>query len=111
MKSSSLAYNKRETRDKQPLGRDPDRSWCHHRTSVNLFWSQLMDPCTSSVLPLISMERGLRPRKYVMRRLVEQNPSCKIYLGYIRREGICTLIVIHSLDGDDKCDGPLDFSI
>ena len=26
---SSLAYNRHETRDKRPLGRGPDRSWCH----------------------------------------------------------------------------------
>ena len=26
MKSYSLAYNRRDTRDKRPLGRDPDRS-------------------------------------------------------------------------------------
>ena len=23
-----------ETRDKRPLDRDPDRSWCHHHTSM-----------------------------------------------------------------------------
>ena len=34
VKSSSLAYNRRETRDKRPL--DPDRSWCHLHTSVTL---------------------------------------------------------------------------
>ena len=33
----------RETQDKQPLGRDPKRSWCHCHTSVKLFWSQPMD--------------------------------------------------------------------
>ena len=37
MKSSSLVYNLRETRGKRPLGRDPDRSWWHLRTSVKLF--------------------------------------------------------------------------
>jgi hypothetical protein len=37
VKSSSLAYNRRETRDKRPLGRDSDRSWCHLHTSVNCF--------------------------------------------------------------------------
>ena len=34
--SSSLAYNRRETWVKRPLGRDPDRSWCHLHTSVKL---------------------------------------------------------------------------
>ena len=34
---SSLAYNRRETRDKRPLGRDLDRSWCHRRTMIKLF--------------------------------------------------------------------------
>ena len=32
--SSSLAYNRRETRDKRPLGRDQERSWCHLHRSV-----------------------------------------------------------------------------
>ena len=36
-KVSDLAYNQRETQEKQQLGRDPDRSWCHHHTSVKLF--------------------------------------------------------------------------
>ena len=27
----------RETRVKRPLGRDPDRSWCHRNTSVNTY--------------------------------------------------------------------------
>jgi hypothetical protein len=35
--SSSLAYNRRDTRDKGPLGRDPDRSWCKLHTRVKLF--------------------------------------------------------------------------
>ena len=46
VKSSSLAYNQRETRDKQPLDRDLDRSWCHRNTSVKLSWSQPMNPWT-----------------------------------------------------------------
>ena len=36
-----------ETRDKRPLGRDPDRSWCHLHTSLKLFCSQLMAPWIS----------------------------------------------------------------
>ena len=47
MKSSSLAYNRRETRDKRSLGRDLDRSWCHLHNSVKLFWSQPMAPWAS----------------------------------------------------------------
>ena len=30
----SLAYNRCETEDKRPLGRDPDSSWCHFHTSL-----------------------------------------------------------------------------
>ena len=37
----------RETRDKRPLGRDLDGSWCHLHTSVKHFWSQPNDPWTS----------------------------------------------------------------
>ena len=44
VKSSSLAYNRRETRDKRPLIRDPDRTWCHLHTNVKLSWSQPMNP-------------------------------------------------------------------
>ena len=29
VKNSSLAYNRREIRDKRPLGRNLDRNWCH----------------------------------------------------------------------------------
>ena len=32
-------------RDKRPLGKDPDRSWCYCN-SEKLFWSQLMAPLT-----------------------------------------------------------------
>ena len=46
VKSSSLAKNRRETRDKRPLDREPDRSWCHLHTSVKLVWSQPVDPWT-----------------------------------------------------------------
>ena len=38
-----LTYNQRETRDKWPLDRDPDRSWCYLHTSVKLSWSQPME--------------------------------------------------------------------
>ena len=40
----SAVYNPGETRDKRPLGRDPDRSWRHRHSSVKLPWSQYMDP-------------------------------------------------------------------
>ena len=43
-----LAYNQRENRDKQQLGRDQDRSWCHCHTSVKFFWSE---PKASWTLP------------------------------------------------------------
>ena len=36
VKSSSLPYNRCETRDKRPLGRDLKRSWCHRHTSMLL---------------------------------------------------------------------------
>ena len=35
-----VAYNRRETRDKRPMGRDPENNLCHLHTSVKLFWSQ-----------------------------------------------------------------------
>ena len=37
LKALGISYNRRETRDKRPLGRDPDRSWCHCHTSVKIF--------------------------------------------------------------------------
>ena len=48
VKSSSLAYNRSETRDKRPLGRDPGRSWCHLHARVKPFWSQPMAPWISA---------------------------------------------------------------
>ena len=39
VKDSNLAYTQCETWDKQPLGRDPERSWCNLHSSVKLFWS------------------------------------------------------------------------
>ena len=36
VKISSLVYNQHEIRDKQPLGRDPARSWCHRPPLVFL---------------------------------------------------------------------------
>ena len=46
LKSSSLAYKRRETRDKRLLGRDLDMSWCPLHTSLKLFWSRHMAPWT-----------------------------------------------------------------
>ena len=39
-----------ETRDKRPLGSDPDRSWCHRYTksTKKFFWSQPMVPWASA---------------------------------------------------------------
>ena len=47
MKISRLSL--RETRDKRPLGRDPDRSWCHRHTT--------------SILPPMSMESWTATKK------------------------------------------------
>ena len=56
----------RETRDKRPLGRDPDRSWCHCHTSAKLSLSQPMDPWTewqhTRMLPM-SMETWAATKK------------------------------------------------
>ena len=30
-----LAYNRRKTRNKRPLVRDPDRSWCHRHMQAH----------------------------------------------------------------------------
>ena len=37
----------RETRDKPPLGMDPELSWYYLHTSANLCWSQPIAPWTS----------------------------------------------------------------
>ena len=67
MKSSSLSYNRRETRDKRPLGRDPDRSCCHLHTSVKLFyrspWFHRYRRQHTGVLQFSPWIHGLRPRK------------------------------------------------
>ena len=42
-KMKSARRSLRKTRDKLPLGRDPDRSCCHLHTNVKLSWSQPMD--------------------------------------------------------------------
>ena len=68
MKSSSLAYNRHETRDKQPLDTEPYRSWCSRHTSVKFFWSQPIDPWRSErqhtlMLPPMSMEPWVATKK------------------------------------------------
>ena len=37
VQSSSLAYNRRESEDRRPLGRDPERSRFHLHIRVNIF--------------------------------------------------------------------------
>ena len=58
VKSSRLILQ--PTRDKRPLARNPDRSWCHRHTSVKLSWLQPKDLWTerqhTRMLPLTSME-------------------------------------------------------
>jgi hypothetical protein len=46
VKSFVLVYNRHETWDKRPLGRDSDRRWCHCHTNVKLSWLQPMNPWT-----------------------------------------------------------------
>ena len=43
-----VAYNWCETWNKQPFGRDPDRSWCHCYIGVKIFCSQPLAPWTSA---------------------------------------------------------------
>ena len=55
----------RETRDKRPSGRYPDRSWCHLHTSVKLFWSQLLSGSLSNGhLFRVSRRLYARPRTF-----------------------------------------------
>ena len=53
VKSSSLAYNRRETLGNRSLSRDPDRSWCHLHTSVK----------HTRMVPLMSMEPWAETKK------------------------------------------------
>ena len=58
-----LAYNRRKTRDKRPLGRDPDRCWCHCHTSVKHFFFVAAHGQHMGVLPLSPWwSHGLRPK-------------------------------------------------
>ena len=52
-----LAYNRRETRYKRSLSRDPDRNWCHSHTSV-VFSVAALVPCCCRC----SWSHGLRSK-------------------------------------------------
>ena len=61
------AYNRCETQDRQPLGRDPHRSWCHHHTSVKLFdcspWIHWLSCSTLVCCHWCPWSHGLWPKK------------------------------------------------
>ena len=84
-----LAYNRRETQDKRQLGRDPDRSWCHHHSMINLSWVQPMPSWTTGSI-LIFCRRGpwnngLWPKKVYTSVVV--NPvlsSRNFHLAYVQ---------------------------
>ena len=42
-----IISDRRDTRDKWPLARNPDRSWWNTHTSLKLFWLQPMAPWTA----------------------------------------------------------------
>ena len=46
----------RETEDKRPLGRDLDRSWCDHHTSIKLLMDPWRERSHTCMLPPMSME-------------------------------------------------------
>ena len=56
-----LAYNQRKTRNERPLGRDPNRSRCHHHTSVKLFWSYPMAPWISAATNMFYTSVAVTP--------------------------------------------------
>ena len=60
MEISSLAYNRREIRDKRPLGRGPDRSWCHLHT-IKLSWSLPVVSWTSATAYECAAARSMDP--------------------------------------------------
>ena len=57
-----VAFNQRETWVNRPLGRDPDRSWCHLHTSVKLFWSQTIALWTSTAAYECAAAQSMDPR-------------------------------------------------
>ena len=54
VKSSHPSLQPTFTWDKQPLGRDLDRSWCYRHTGVKLIWWQLMALWTSAAVYSVS---------------------------------------------------------
>ena len=52
-----LAYNRREVRDKRPLGRDPDRSWRYRHTIVNIYFRRLLPPMSKE--PSAAIKKAL----------------------------------------------------
>ena len=59
-----LAYNRRETRDKWPLGwYAADKSWCHYHTKVKLSWLQPMTTWSERQHTNVPWSHGLRPKK------------------------------------------------
>ena len=65
--SRPIPYNRCKTRDKRPLVKDLDRSWCHYHTPVKLSGSQLMDSWTerqhARMLRPMSMEPWTATKK------------------------------------------------
>ena len=42
--------DRRNTREKWPMARNPDGSWWHRHTNLKLFWQQLMSPWTQGMM-------------------------------------------------------------
>ena len=61
LKSSSLAYNRRETRDKLPLGKEPDWSRCNLHTRLKLFGSRSMATWISSAAYECAAAQSMHP--------------------------------------------------
>ena len=62
-----LVYNRRETRDKRPLGRNQDRSWCHCHTIVSFLgcspWIHGLSSSTLICSGRCPWSHGPRPKK------------------------------------------------
>ena len=67
-KVSDFAYNRRETRDKRLLGRDPERSRCRVNTSLKLFghgpWLHGYRPQHTSVLHSVHGSMGCHQESF-----------------------------------------------
>jgi len=72
-KLSNLAYNRRETREKRLLGRDPDRSLCHLHTSLKCFWSQSVPPWTSTAAYECAAAQSMDPWGATQKALQERS--------------------------------------